>query len=138
MSITPVPPAQPHSSSKEGICCCSISPAFIHFGLPQVQLLVVFYASLGAMLLRERSPHWKGAILRQTMLIECVLLMLASLGLSPQLFSSVFFVSCHHRQLYDPLLASEHLLEVQQQSTWRLSQQPLCCDLATTSCSSWH
>lgn len=55
MSVTPVLPAQPHSFLKEDLsfCCSFISPAFLHLGLPQVQVHLVFYVNQGAMLQKD-------------------------------------------------------------------------------------
>lgn len=69
MPITPVPPAQRHSSPKEGFTfCCSFIPLafFIHLALLQVQLHFVFYASLGAMLQNGHNTRG-GTILQQVM-----------------------------------------------------------------------
>lgn len=69
MSVTPAPPAQPHSFLKEGLsfCCNFISPAFLHLGFPQVQVHLVFYVSEGAML--HKDHHMGEGTILQVMAI---------------------------------------------------------------------
>lgn len=70
--------------------------------------------------------------------VFCLCLPYASLGLSLYLSSSDFFMSGHQSQLYDPMLGFEHLSHGGAAEYVVLSQQLLCCDLATTTCSSRH
>lgn len=75
MSVTPVPSAQPHSFSKEGLsfCCSFISPALLHLGLPPDQVHFVFHVSQGALL--QKDHHMGEGPILQAMAIKCVLLM---------------------------------------------------------------